>query len=182
MLSLGEDDVTKTLAEHFALWLAENRSRFPVKVVAYRKSAEGATYRFVGAPRLRLRVGAYQVEIWAAFRRDWWDILVEFDVFLERASNGTYYCKECERYRVEYDPAAIVEYFPDPMSLYVKHSFEPCLDWCQEKLRNDRLLVLHGGDGVNTAYIMTKRELRERRERRSGPSSEVLVTPVLARR
>lgn len=170
--------MNQTLITDFSHWLTENGARFPAKLIAYARTPERAAYRIVGAPNLRLWVSTWSFEVAVMFRRECWDLLTEYDVSVKRAPDGTYFCTMCADYRTGCEPASSVEYFPDCMSLFVKHSFEPFLTWCNENIRRDRVLVVHRERGMTAAGIMSKREFKARR---SGFLKQVFVMPVLAR-
>ncbi len=87
-----------------------------------------------------------RVEIWAVHRKENWDILSEFDIHEQRNEYGQYFCQSCEA----------PEMFTSRENLWVKHSFERLLEWCNEHLQRSRMLFFLGREGHYT-YAVIKR-------------------------
>jgi len=89
-----------------------------------------------------------RVEIWAVHRKENWDILSEFDIHEQCNEYGQYFCQSCEP----------PEIFTSREELWVNHSFEPLLKWCNEHLQRSRILFFLGREGDYTYAVIKRHE------------------------
>ncbi len=101
----------------------------------------------------------WEIMVWVHYKGDCWDGLCGFDASVRRSSKDQYYCALCfPEYR---------KYYSSRQELWVKHSFEPFLEWANETFVSTNYLCLsqYGGDGGSTsARIVTESELAVKTE------------------
>lgn len=153
-----------SILDDFVAWLAQNQDRFPVRLVPYtpRGGLRGdhLEYRFEGVPALRLLVDESTFEVAVRHRRRFIDLLLIADVAkVRRDKEGKYYCTRCRSEGRD-------EHATDRLALLTEHTFEPFLEWCQEKIRQDSRLVIEGGGPGrwSAASIYSLKQLRSRRK------------------
>jgi hypothetical protein len=154
--------------DDFANWLSINGDRLPATLVAsVDRKGRKREYRIQGVPSLRVWVGDGSLEVAVIFRRQFVDLLRDFDVALRQTARGKYYCA----FRTH------PKYMKDRLSLLRSHSFKPFLTWCRENIRADRLLVIEMEPGSwSAAHILTRQELKIRWAR-LGPG--FIIKPVI---
>jgi hypothetical protein len=139
----------------FAKWLDAHRERLPAPLVCTARKGDRRVYRFRGVPSLRIMVGSESFFAEVMYRRKYIDELLIVDVAEPRRSKaGRWYCGTCKA-------EGHAEYMKDRMTLLTSHTFEKFLDWCQEEIREDSLLVVEEGPGTcTTAHIFSPKELK----------------------
>jgi hypothetical protein len=139
----------------FAKWLDAHRERIPAPLVRTARKGDRWVYRFRGVPFLRISVGDGSFFAEVMYRRRYIDELLIVDVAEPRRSKaGRWYCATCKA-------EGHAEYMKDRMTLLTNHTFEPFLDWCQEEIREDSLLVIEEEPGRWTsARIFSPKKLK----------------------
>jgi len=132
----------------FKRWVSQEGHRFFYRPFIHIIRKEYFILRFTGiTPKISCIITkSGTVAIWAAHRKENWDILSEFDIYEQRNEYGQYFCQLCEPPKI----------FTSRKELWVKHSFEPLLKWCNEHLQRSRMLLFLGREG-NYTYADIKR-------------------------
>lgn len=121
-------------------WLKQNAGRFDHQPLMARAIADRLPeFTFEGVNQgIKVVFGNYgNIEIGMIYASECWDFIAEYDVYPIKNPVKGYFCKECN----EYDPAA-VKYYPTLEELLAAHSFEPMLEWANEKLTKDHRIRL----------------------------------------
>ena len=142
----------------FKRWIAREGFRFRYRPFIHIIRKEYFILRFSGiTPKISCIITKYgRVEIWAVHRKENWDILSEFDIHEQLNEYGQYFCQSCEP----------PEMFTSREELWVKHSFEPLLKWCNEHLQRSRMLFFLGREGhYSFAAIKRHEELSKMKAR-----------------
>lgn len=126
----------------FLRWITQEGRRFVHKPHILEVRRDYFLVRFASiTPRISCIIKKCGfVEIWAKYRKgSWhlWDILIDFDVVEKHNGYGQYFCSECKP----------PEMFGSRQDLWVNHSFEPLLEWCNENFRRNKWLYFFGRDG-----------------------------------
>lgn len=155
----------------FKSWIAQNRSRFKYRPYLFLVRWNYFEFRFSGiTPLIHGRISKNgNVEIPASYKGEFLDILTEFDVSKDHTLNGQYYCTE----RLE------PEMFLSKDELWIRHSFEPLLEWINNEFNESRWLCLFESKGHSTrAVFMDAREA----EQASREEDFVNARPVVRKR
>ena len=125
------------IAREFDTWLENNRDRFVREPYLFKKIENGVRYRFRGATgKISLHIDPYQFMITVHNGRLFVDIISEFDVALRETKSGKYFCELCvPKYR---------KYYTCRAALLSAHCFKPLIEWAEEKLRLENILVISG--------------------------------------
>lgn len=119
----------------FHKWLKTNRQRFLIqpRLLTCRKNR--IEFSFDGIPnQLRGIFNHRGISIYVSWHGEHWDIISEFDIDEQRSSTG-HFCGLC-------DPEHLI-YYRTREELWIKHGFEPFLDWCNSTLVNARWLGIY---------------------------------------
>ncbi|MFH1147104.1 MAG: hypothetical protein V1736_05285 [Pseudomonadota bacterium] len=96
------------------------------------------------------------IELRVIYQKEFWDILVDFDVVERHSSGGRYYCALCEK----------PEIFSSRQDLWEKHSFESLLEWTNRRFTETTWICLFGARGDCTeAILKEEHELEAARNR-----------------
>lgn len=147
------------ISKAFMHWLSDNRKRFNHPPCNMRLENHYLMFNLTGiTPALVWQLSDYDLMLWV-YHQDTqsdesscWDGLVDFDIFVKQSSNGEYYCDLCEeQYR---------QYYPTSVDLWQSHCFDNMLNWCNEKITPDKLLVLYGMEdrGCTWAKLISQTE------------------------
>ncbi|HCE68390.1 MAG: hypothetical protein A2X82_20165 [Geobacteraceae bacterium GWC2_55_20] len=144
----------------FDTWRKENRHRFTYPMYLNGNRRHGR-YRlsFAGiTPEIRLHLVPSNFGVWAYVKtgRSGGDGLVEFDVLEERHPvTRKYYCGFCT------EPI----YYDTRSELWIKHSFEPLLEWMNENFQPGKWLCLYGTDEwIHSVKILNESEMLQHRD------------------
>ncbi|HRD68167.1 MAG TPA: hypothetical protein PKY50_18695 [Candidatus Competibacter sp.] len=134
----------------FDRWLAQNRSRFRHAPTAVVRRKRWRTFGFTGVdPSIWGSIGADgQIVIGVDYRGQTWDFLAGFDIAPQRQRAGGYACQMCV-------PEARTIY-ADRAALWIEHSFEPLLEWCNARFQAGANVVLSGSDGATWARLESR--------------------------
>ena len=154
----------------FKRWIAGEGYRFRYRPFIQIIRKEYFILRFSGiTPKISCIITkSGRVEIWAVHRKENWDILSEFDLYEQRNEYGQYFCQSCEP----------PEMFTSREELWVKHSFEPLLKWCNEHLQRSRMLFFLGREG-HYSFAAIKRH--EELSKMKAAEDFVYACPVVLR-
>jgi hypothetical protein len=139
----------------FLSWLEKNRLRFAIEIKLGRRTDCVLEFSFVGVnSAIEGLLNTREIEVFAMYEDECWDILVEFNAEPKRVSGG-YVCEAC--------PPGSPPLFPDRSSLWADHLFEPFLEWVNNDLANAKWLSLRGNPGYATSARLLADESRELR-------------------
>jgi hypothetical protein len=165
----------------FKRWLDREGHRFLHKPTIQRIRWKYFILRFEGVtPKISCIISRFgSVGIWVSHRKECWDGLADFDLYEKRNKGGQYYCELCDSaFRTDYSPDP-PEMFTSREELWIKHSFEPLLEWCNEHLQRGKMLLFLGGKGRGywEAVIRGNEEL----EKMKADEDFVYACPVVLR-
>jgi hypothetical protein len=142
----------------FKRWIAREGYRFFYRPFIHIIRKEYFILRFSGiTPKISCIItNSGRVEIWAVHRKENWDILIDFDIQEQCNGHGQYFCQLCESAFRNGDWQEPPEMFTSREELWVKHSFEPLLKWCNEHLQRGKMLFFLGGTGRGYWYAVIK--------------------------
>lgn len=156
----------------FNLWRTENWHRFIYPMYQAGKRRRGHySMSFAGiAAGIRLHLGPSGFEVWAHVQEgeSGGDGLVEFDL-QERRHPATrqYYCGFCSD----------LVYYDTRRELWIRHSFEPFLEWMNENFRPGKWLCLYGdSEWIWGVRILDESEMLEHR---GSKADFYYATPVV---
>jgi len=140
----------------FCRWVKANRNRFRYPPYIYIFTQRQFGVRFNGlSPRIFTIIGKNGGNFVLVSRKgQMWDGLIEFDAYYARRPDGTYFCKLCK------EP----ELFPTRRELLIRHSWEPMLEWMNQKFTESTWVCLYETDGGST-WVYLKREEEIEQER-----------------
>ena len=119
----------------FEGWIKENAKKFKYPPYITKSHPDYFTLKFTGiTPEISCIIkknGAAEVFVYdsAGF---YWDILVDFDVVVERNPDGRYYCGLCKRRT----------YYSSRKELWEKHVFKEMKIWTNKHFAKDRSICL----------------------------------------
>lgn len=121
----------------FKHWLALNGERFRYRPYLSLIRKNYFEFKFQGiTPFLHGYINKDgSVEIFGIYRGKCLDIIADFDISVARTPSGQYYCRSCA------EPPG-PEMFPSREELWIKHAFEPLLEWSNEKFLESQWLCL----------------------------------------
>lgn len=129
------------MPKYFALktyrhWINRNGHRFRHRPIVTLTRWSHFLLSFSGVtPRIRGTITkSGSISIWAEYQGECWDFLVDFDLVERRNDSGQYFCGLCSE-------PTLYQARPD---LWIGHSFEPLLEWCNENLAPSQWLCIHG--------------------------------------
>lgn len=135
----------------FTRWLAQNSRRFNYPPRIYQRRKTGFKLEFRGiSPLIYAYVGKCgNIGVGVLFHQELIDCLADFDVYEERTPEGVYFCKLCT------EP----DMYKSREELWIKHSFEPMLQWMNKKFTDSSWLYLSQTTGYSDAEIGGEEEL-----------------------
>jgi hypothetical protein len=144
----------------FRRWLAREGHRFRHRPLIQFVRREYFILRFSGiTPKISCIISkSGRVEIWARHRKECWDILSEFDVSERRNDYSQYLCQLCDMAFRNGDKPEPPEMFTSREELWIKHSFEPLLEWCNEHFQRGRILFFQGRESSYTYAVIKSQE------------------------
>jgi len=161
---------TKCLPQRFyESWIKDNLERFKYPPYIVKSAPRYFVLRFKEvAPEITCRIGkSGTAEVYV---RDssgfYWDIIADFDVVIERDTEGKYFCGLCIRRR----------YFSSRKEMWERHVFNAMRLWTNKNFGKDRSICLWRIPGAWGAQIIDNREIRQRRRKC------VRIFPLLANR
>jgi hypothetical protein len=142
----------------FKRWLAREGGRFCHRPMIQVVRREYFILRFSGiTPKIGLIIKkSGMVEIYANHRRECWDLLHDFDVSEGRNEYRQYFCQLCDMAFRNGDNPNPPEMFLSREDLWIKHSFDPLLEWCNEHFQKGKMLFFQGGKGRGYWYAVIK--------------------------
>lgn len=130
----------------FHTWIKKNRKRFrhPPTQICYVQG--GVRFFFSDVTHeISAVINKFGCNVAFTYQNEVWDLLVCFDVTVER-DNGGYYCSQC----LAGENDTLEERFSSRMDLLVDHVFEPLLEWSNERLAKDVIALLHQTENGST--------------------------------
>lgn len=134
----------------FLKWFAKSRSRFTMPPHIVSRTERMIVLTFPQLTALRVWVdSSIAISIWVEWggSQDW---IGDFECIPKKAGDGAYDCELCRDYNNRFEPGRpeLVEKYPTRQSLWINHSFEPFLEWCNKDLASSHWLALfkHGED------------------------------------
>jgi hypothetical protein len=162
---------TNGVYKTFCQWAKDNRRRFRYPPYIYFFTQRQFGLRFSGiSPRIFAvieKTGGNFVEV--SRNGQMWDGLAEFDAYYAKRPGGTYFCKLCEE----------SELFSSRQELLIRHSWEPMLEWMNQKFTETTWMCLYESDGGSTwVYLKQEDEI----EQEQANENFVEAFPVVIRK
>jgi hypothetical protein len=101
-------------------------------------------------PWLTVHGGDNNLSVWLKWQGDWWDVLLDLDVYPQHVKGGIR-CRLCE------GPEVV---WPDMHALWADHFFEPLLTWVNDRYSKASALLLYGEPGMSTSAVLQSGPLR----------------------
>ena len=120
------------LANEFHIWLIANRHKFTFVPILVRNSKSGTEYKFKNVTS-RLKLWIDKTQFMITFGK--YDILVDFDVILDKSKKGKYFCRLCKTPR---------KYYSNPLLLIERHCFLPLVEWINSNLKVQNVAIVTG--------------------------------------
>jgi hypothetical protein len=126
-------------------WLIRNRHRLSFDLLIEGRTDSGIEFSFVGVKRaIAAALTRYGITVWADWKGDCWDFLMDQDSYPERGPTG-YFCSLClDYFRKTHPGQAFTKIFPSREAVWADDIFEPFLKWANDDLANAAYLGLFG--------------------------------------
>ena len=138
----------------FLEWAKQNKSLFSHTPYLLE---EGKGYFSVGFEGVSRHIACYffelgQIEIRIPHQKEFFDIIIDFDLNEEHTSDGYWICTLCRDLPDPDQPEPLIEY-ESRETLWVKHSFEPLAAWTRKTFKPSCCLYIYQSDGCTWAKI-----------------------------
>jgi len=150
----------------FLKWFELNRPRFAIEIKLGRRTDRNLELSFAGINgAVTAALTTYEINVYVEYESYNWDMILSVDSVPIRIEGG-YYCAFCLP-----ESRSI---FPDRLSLYTDHLFEPFLKWVNDDLAKAKWLMLEGKpDHATSARLMEELPGTDKR-----PNGEVIFIPI----
>ena len=151
----------------FLRWAARNRRLFSQAPYRLRQRDGSLVMGFRGVSRhIECRFSERgDIVIQVYYRKEFCDIVQEFDLYEEQTPEGRWLCRMCRDWPNQEKNEPLIEY-EDRAALWIKHSFEPLAAWVRESFTRDASLLLCRYRGSTAAVVARGERLKEIRKRR----------------
>lgn len=140
---------TSPVERYFREWLASARHRLLIPLQIVGRTGSTLNVRFVGiTPHLRIYLHAWELGVAVIHHQKCWDLIFAIETYPQRRPRG-YVCRLCCRHGI--GPPKI---YSTQASLWRAHSFEPFLNWANEKLYPAKWLCLFSTRGMTSASLL----------------------------
>ena len=157
------DFYQKTL---FLTWMQENRHLFSHEPYLSEEKKSSFTIRFKGITKhisCCFTEGG-DIMVTVDYRNQFYDIIMEFDLYEEETPEGRYLCSMCRDNPNPDNPPEVIEY-ENRAELWSKHSFEKLAAYTREEFTDEAVLCLCRYGGCTAAFVAAGEKLEKLRKR-----------------
>lgn len=137
----------------FLQWMQENRQLFSHEPYLAEEKQSSFTIRFKGVTKhiscCFTQGGDIMVTV--DYRNQFYDIIMEFDLYEEETQEGRYLCSMCRDWPNPNNPPEVIEY-EDRAELWIQHSFEKMASYTRDEFTDDAVLGICRYGGSTAAY------------------------------
>lgn len=143
-----------SMIQFFEAWMEANKEKFKYPPEILSRSKKNISLKFQSIiPEIEVWINDYEISVAAVYRKECWDFLRDFDIYVQQDKEGKYSCSECKgEHEKKYDTLK---------ELYEEHTFLEFLKWANKKLWGDQYLALTGAEGYGCAKIIPAEKIAE---------------------
>jgi len=151
----------------FIRWASRNRKHFGRAPYLLRQGNGRFFMGFRGVDKhieCRFSEGGL-IEVRVCWRRDFHDIVTEYDLYEEKTPDGRWLCRMCRDWPNP-DKGEPCRIYEDRAALWIDHSFAPLATWTREFFTPEARLCLCRYRGCTSAFVAKGKRLKEIGKRR----------------